>query len=95
MNHFVKQAKNGIKPGQIKIIFVSPYPKNFIAIFHTRLFFFVIVNYREAKFHVLEGYIESLSDNSFNDSLLGKYYFCNQVLAILEELKTNFNLYKT
>ena len=26
---------------------------------------------------------------SFNDSLLGKYYFCNQVLAILEQLKTN------
>ena len=47
------------------------------------------------KFLVLEGYIDLLSDNAFNDSLLGKYYFCNQVLAILEQLKTNFNLYKT
>ena len=38
----------------------------------------------------LEGYIELLFDNAFNDSLLGKHYFYNQVLAILEELKTNF-----
>ena len=38
---------------------------------------------------------DTLSDNAFNDSLLGKYHLCNQVLAILEQLKTNFNLYKT
>ena len=38
---------------------------------------------------------DTLSDNAFNDSLLGKYYFCNQGLAILEQLKTNFNPHKT
>ena len=89
---------------KIKIIFVSPYPtypkklpipKNFIAIFRTRLFFFVLLLITERqKFHVLEGYIKLLYDNAFIDSFLGKYYFCNQVLAILEQLKTkNFNLY--
>ena len=58
-------------------------------------FFLLLLITERQKFHVLEGYIELLSDNAFNDSLLGKYYFCNQVLTIIvEQLKTNFNLYK-
>ena len=87
-----------------KIIFVSPYltnpkklplPKKFYCNFSYKIIFLLLLITERQKFYVLEGYIELLSDNAFNDSLLGKYYFCNQVLAILEQLKTNFNLYKT
>ena len=34
-----------------------PYPKDFIAIFHTRLFFLLLLITKRQKFHVLEGYI--------------------------------------
>ena len=68
-----------------------PYPKNLLQFF-IQDYFFIIVNYRGKNFMFMK---DTLSDNAFNDSLLCKYYFCNQVLAILEQLKTNFNLYKT
>ena len=71
-------------------------PKKFYCNFSYKIIFFLLLLITERqKVHVLVGYIELLSDNAFNDSLLGKYYFCNQVLAILEQLNTNFNLYKT
>ena len=34
-----------------------PYAKNFIAIFHTRLFFLLLLITERQKFHVLEGHI--------------------------------------
>ena len=72
-----------------------PYPKILLQFFIQDYFFLLLLITDRQKCHVLEGYIKLLSDNSFNDSLLGKYYFCSQALAICEQLKTNFNLYKT
>ena len=101
-----RQALWHAAQAKIKIIFVSPYPtdpkklplpKKIYCNFSYKIFFFfsLLLIIERQKFHVLEGYIELLSDNAFNDNLLGiKVLFLQSSFSYIRTTKNKFQSIK-